>query len=156
MRVIESVAAMKALVGQEIGVSDWIEVTQDLIDRFADVTGDHQWIHVDVERARRETPFGTTVAHGFLTLALVPMMMHRIFRLDGVARSLNYGSDRIRFPAPVPSGARVRGRYRLNAADDLPDGAVRLRHQMTVEIEGSDKPACVAEIISIVYPAEAD
>ncbi|MBL28355.1 MAG: hypothetical protein CMM50_12495 [Rhodospirillaceae bacterium] len=153
MQVFESVAALADRVGEELGTTEWMAVTQDMIDAFADVTGDRQWIHIDVARARTESPFGTTVAHGFLTLSLVPMLMQQIFRIEKVAQSINYGSDRIRFPAPVPAGARIRGRHRLKAADPLPDGGFRLVHHMTVEVENGDKPGCVAEVISVIYPA---
>jgi acyl dehydratase len=108
--------------------------------------------HVDVERARREMPGGRTIAHGYLTLSLVPMLVHDIYTLEGVRHGINYGANKVRFTAPVPAGARVRGRYRLNAAEPAKDDGLRLIGEVTVELEGSERPACVAEIISIVYP----
>jgi acyl dehydratase len=151
VRVIGSFDEMCSLVGEEIGVSNWVEMTQARIDTFADATDDHQWIHVDVERARREMPGGRTIAHGYLTLSLVPMLVHDIYTLEGVRHGINYGTDKVRFTAPVPSGSRVRGRYRLKAAEPAKNGGLRLFGEVTVELEGSQRPACVAEIISIVY-----
>ena len=142
---------MHKYVGQEIGVSDWVEVTQERIDRFADATGDHQWIHVDVERAARELPGGTTIAHGYLTLSLIPMLNHQISHINNVRNGINYGCNKVRFTNPVPAGSRVRARARLIAADPMKGGGVRLTKQVTVEIEGQEKPACVAETMSIVY-----
>lgn len=155
MRVIESFAAMKALAGEEIGVSSWVDVTQERIDKFAEATGDFQWIHVDRERAARELPGGKTIAHGYLTLSLLPRMIYEIYRIDGVAHGLNYGSNRIRFTAPVPAGSRVRARLRVKTAEDVKNGGLRVVGEATVELEGSDRPACVAETISVVYPRAA-
>ena len=155
MRVIESFAAMKALAGEEIGVSSWVDVTQERIDKFAEATGDFQWIHVDRERAARELPGGKTIAHGYLTLSLLPRMIYEIYRIDGVAHGLNYGSNRIRFTAPVPAGSRVRARLRVKTAEDVKNDGLRVVGEATVELEGSDRPACVAETISIVYPGAA-
>ena len=155
MRVIESFDAMKALVGQEIGVSPWVDVTQERIDKFAEATGDFQWIHVDPERAARELPGGKTIAHGFLTLSLLPKMVYEIYRIDGVAHGLNYGGNRLRFTAPVPAGSRVRARLRVRKAEDVKNDGLRLTSEVTVELEGSDRPACVAETISVVYPKAA-
>ena len=152
MRVIENFDAMKALVGQEIGVSPWVDVTQERIDKFAEATGDFQWIHVDPERAARELPGGKTIAHGFLTLSLLPKMVYEIYRIDGVAHGLNYGGNRLRFTAPVPAGSRVRARLRVRKAEDVKNDGLRLTSEVTVELEGSDRPACVAETISVVYP----
>lgn len=141
-------------LGQELGTSDWIRVDQARIDAFADCTGDHQWIHVDPERAAAESPFGTTIAHGLLTLSLVPMMNEQIGLVpEGVAHVLNYGSDRVRYLAPVASGARVRGRLVLRAAEPRGDGRVLLKGETTVEIENEDKPALVAENLSLLIPA---
>lgn len=142
---------MSKMVGQEIGVSDWVEITQDRIDRFADATGDHQWIHVDVERAKKDMPDGKTIAHGFLTLSLIPMLSQQISRTDGVRNGINYGCNKVRFTSPVKAGSRVRARTKLVAADDVKDGGIRFTTQVTVEIEGQDRPACVAETMSIVY-----
>ena len=155
MRVIENFDAMKALVGQEIGVSPWVDVTQERIDKFAEATGDFQWIHVDPERAARELPGGKTIAHGFLTLSLLPKMVYEIYRIDGVAHGLNYGGNRLRFTAPVPAGSRVRARLRVRKAEDVKNDGLRLTSEVTVELEGSDRPACVAETISVVYPKAA-
>jgi acyl dehydratase len=140
---------LAALVGTEIGVSDWLPVDQDRIDLFAQATGDQQWIHVDAERAA-QGPYGTTVAHGFLTLSLLPALGHSAFAIDDVRMGINYGLNKVRFPAPVKSGARVRGRFRLLAFDPLPGGA-QLTVEVTMEVEGSDKPVCVAESLSRRY-----
>ena len=150
-QVFAGLAALKAAAGREIGVSDWVEVTQERIDRFAEATGDFQWIHVDVERASRESPFGTTVAHGYLTLALVPLFMTSVLRLEGVRASLNYGSNRVRYPAPVPAGARLRGRIRIRDAAEVPPDGLRVTYETVVEIEGGDRPACIAETIAVHY-----
>jgi acyl dehydratase len=138
-------------VGQEIGVSDWVEVSQERINRFAEATGDHQWIHVDVEKAKKEMPGGKTIAHGFLTLSLVPMLAHDILRIRKVSRGLNYGCNKVRFTNMVPAGSRVRGRQKLIAADPVDGNGIRFTYQFTIEIEGKDKPACVAETMSIAY-----
>ena len=111
MRILENIEELKTLVGQEIGISEWTTISQDRINKFADATGDHQWIHIDVERAKNELPGGTTIAHGFLTLSLLPKLAQEIYKVKGLRHSLNYGSDRIRFTAPVPAESRVRGRY---------------------------------------------
>jgi acyl dehydratase len=137
---------LRRLVGQELGVSEWITVEQTRIDRFAEATGDRQWIHVDPVRAA-QGPFGTTIAHGFLTLALMPELVATGFAIDDVRMGLNYGLNRVRFPAPVPAGSRLRGHFRLLAFDPLPGGA-QLTVEVTMELEGSDKPACVAESVS--------
>jgi acyl dehydratase len=152
MRIVSSFEEMKTLAGQELGVSKWIEVSQDRIDKFADATGDHQWIHVDVERAKTDMPGGKTIAHGFLTLSLVPEIVHDIYELQGVRHGLNYGSNRIRFTAPVPAGSKVRGRYRVKSVEDVKDDGLRITGETTIEIEGSERPACIAESIAIVYP----
>ena len=151
MRVFASAAEMAGAVGTELGVSGWVEVTQARIDAFAEATGDRQWIHVDPERARRESPYGATVAHGYLTLSMLPVFITDVIRLDGVRQSVNYGSNRVRFPAPVPAGSRLRGRIRLLAADPMDGGALRATLQTTVEIEGSERPACVAETMAVHY-----
>ncbi|HEX8665171.1 MAG TPA: MaoC family dehydratase [Beijerinckiaceae bacterium] len=151
MRVFASAAEMAAAVGTELGVSGWVEVTQARIDAFAEATGDRQWIHIDPERARRESPYRTTVAHGYLTLSMLPVFIYDVIRLDGVRQSVNYGSNRVRFPAPVPAGSRLRGRIRLLAAEPMEGGALRATLQTTVEIEGSERPACVAETMAVHY-----
>lgn len=138
-------AALAGLIGQEVGVSDWIEVGQDRIDAFADATEDHQFIHVDPEAAAN-TPFGGTIAHGFLTLSLLSRMSFEATApLEGVAMGINYGFDKVRFLQPVRAGSKVRGRFRLLSADDKGGGRWLLRHEVTVEIDGVDKPALIAE-----------
>jgi acyl dehydratase len=147
-------AELPGLAGEELGVSRWFEVDQARIDRFAEATGDFQWIHVDTARAAAELPGGRTIAHGYLTLSLVPLMVHDAYHLEGVGRGLNYGLNRVRFPAPVPAGSRLRGRYRLKSAESTKDGGLRLHGEVTVELEGSSRPACVAETIAVFYPAD--
>ena len=152
MRTITGLDELRQAEGDDLGTSDWHEVTQDAIDAFADVTGDHQWIHVDAERAK-ETPFGGTIAHGYYTLSLAPMFMEQIFTLEGFAFAVNYGLDKVRFPAPVPVGAKLRGSAELLAVEETRDGGVQAKFRVTVEIEGSDKPGCVIDTISRYYPA---
>jgi acyl dehydratase len=149
MRSFETIAELKELVGQEIGVSDWITVTQERIQLFADATNDHQWIHVDVERAKAG-PFGTTIAHGFLTLSLLPEMAASAFGVRETRMGVNYGLNKVRFPAPVPSGSRLRGRFKLIGYEPL-EGGAQLTIQVTMEREGSDKPVCIAESIGRRY-----
>jgi acyl dehydratase len=151
MLTVQYPQALKQLVGRELGPSEWIAVDQAMIDAFADATGDHQWIHVDVERARRELPGGTTIAHGYLTLSLVPRLAATLLRVEKRRHGLNYGSNKVRFISPVPAGARVRLRQRIVDVEDVPDNGVRVTSQMTVEIEGQERPALVAEIIGIQY-----
>ncbi len=150
MRTIATLAELKTLVGQEIAVSDWIGIPQEKVQQFADVTGDQQWIHTDVERSRAESPFGGTVAHGFLTLALLPTMMESAVTMSDVKMAVNYGLNKVRFPAPVPVGSWLRGRISVLAVDEIPDGA-QVTWQVSVERSGSDKPVCVAELISRRY-----
>jgi len=138
-------------VGRELGPSEWLTVTQEMIDKFADATGDHQWIHVDVERARREMPGGKTIAHGYLTLSLLPRLAPTLMSVAKRRRGLNYGSNKIRFISPVPADARIRLRQKLLKVEPVEDNGMRVTSQMTMEVEGSDKPAMVAETISIVY-----
>jgi acyl dehydratase len=141
-------------VGEEIHVSDWVEVTQERINAFADATGDHQWIHVDVERARRESPWHSTIAHGYLTLSLYPMLRGLVASdqpvFPGVTRAINYGLDKLRFPSPVPAGSRIRARCKLLRVEEVP-GGLQIAEQYTVEVEGQPKPACVAEAIMRLY-----
>ena len=151
MLELERAADLKAYEGKEIGVSDWYTVTQEQINKFADATGDHQWIHVDVERAKKDMPGGKTIAHGFLTLSLIPMLNHQISHINNVRNGINYGCNKVRFTSPVPAGSRVRARAKLLAADPVKAGGVRLTNEMTIEIEGQERPACVAETMSIVY-----
>lgn len=150
MREIGSLEELKNLTGQEVAVSDWVMITQDQVNQFAEATGDHQWIHVDVDRSRKESPYGGTVAHGFLTLSLLPMLTANAVHMQGVRMGLNYGLNKVRFPAPVPVGSRVRARMTLMSVEDIPGGA-QVTWLVTVEREGGDKPVCVAESISRRY-----
>jgi acyl dehydratase len=147
MHTFETLAELPPRVGQEVAVSDWITVTQDQVQLFADATGDHQWIHIDVERARAG-PFGAPIAHGFLTLALLPQFFQMCVRAPQLRMSINYGLNKVRFPAPVPVGSRVRARIQLVACDPLEGGGVQIAWGVTVEREGSDKPVCVAETLT--------
>jgi acyl dehydratase len=140
---------LRAAIGTEIGHGDWQEIDQDRIDRFADATGDHQWIHVDPERAAAG-PFGTTVAHGYLTLSMLPALTAGLGAVDGVRMGVNYGVNKVRFPAPLPVGSRIRARVELLSVDDVP-GGVQVTSRVTVEREGGDKPVCVAESVSRLY-----
>jgi acyl dehydratase len=150
MRVFHGVEELAAAVGTELGVSEWHAITQEQVDRFADATGDHQWIHVDPRRAA-DGPFGTTIAHGYLTLSLVPLFAAQVYAIQGVALAVNYGCNRVRFPAPVPVGSRLRGSVTLDSVTPTPAG-VQVAATVTVEIEGSAKPACVAETLVVVVP----
>jgi acyl dehydratase len=151
MLMVETPEALRALIGQELGVSDWLEVTQDLIDRFAEVTGDHQWIHVDVERAKREMPGGKTIAHGYLLLSLLPKLGAGIYKLSWPTRSINYGSDKVRIVNPVKVGARIRLRQSLVAVEDGAPGAHRITVRQTLEIENEAKPAMIADTIRMSF-----
>jgi acyl dehydratase len=138
-------------VGEELGPSEWLTVTQEMIDKFADATGDHQWIHVDVERAKKEMPGGKTIAHGYLTLSLLPRLAPTLMKIEKRRRGLNYGSNRVRFTAPVPAGARVRLRQKLVKVEPVEDNGFRVTSEMTMEVEGNSRPAMVAETLGIVY-----
>ncbi|MEV4341418.1 MaoC family dehydratase [Streptomyces sp. NPDC049590] len=148
-KVFPSPAALAAAVGTHVGSSDWIVVDQDRIDLFADATGDHQWIHVDAGRAA-SGPFGTTIAHGFLTLSLIPVLVKQVYRTEGVAMAVNYGLNKVRFMHPVRAGAKVRAVVDVVAADEVPGGH-QVVLKVTVEIDGADKPACVAETVTRLY-----
>jgi acyl dehydratase len=152
MREFKSLAELKSATGETLSVSPWTTVTQDLIDRFADVTDDHQWIHVDPARAAR-SPLGTTIAHGYLTLSLIPKMIRDLYAVAGVGSRLNYGSNRVRFPTPVPRDGRLRTHLKILSTEDGADGALRVTWEATVELEGSAKPACIAEIVTLLLPA---
>ena len=143
---------LKGSVGKQLGVSEWLEIDQARIDTFADATGDHQWIHVDPERAK-DGAFGSTIAHGYLTLSLVNKFLPEIIDVRGISMGVNYGSDRLRFPAPVPVGARIRGSAELIKVEDVKGNAVQSTVRVTVEIEGSDRPACIIDTISRYLPA---
>ena len=138
-------------VGRELGPSDWMTVDQAMIDKFAEATGDHQWIHVDVERAKRELPGGKTIAHGYLTLSLLPRLAPTLMAITGRRRGVNYGSNKVRFISPVPAGSRIRLRQRLVNAEETKDGGVRITSEMTIEVEGGERPAMVAETMGVVY-----
>lgn len=148
MFVIESVEDAKAAVGQEIGTSDWITVDQRRIDLFAEATEDRQWIHVDVERSAAG-PYGTTIAHGYLTLSLVPHLMRQVFAVKGATMGVNYGVDSVRFLTPVPAGSRVRVRVSVRSAELRDDQSLRLGLQVLVELEGAERPACTATTIGL-------
>jgi acyl dehydratase len=143
VKVFSSAEEFKAAVGQEVGVSEWLEIDQDRINTFAEATGDHQWIHVDPERAATG-PYGTTIAHGYLTLSLLAMLMKSTYEVNGATMGVNYGLNKVRFPAPVPVGSKVRVRTRLLSVDEVA-GGLQVVWNATIDLEGSDKPACVAE-----------
>jgi acyl dehydratase len=145
-----TLADLRAAVGTELGVSDWIEIDQERIDRFAEATGDHQWIHVDPVRAAA-SPFGSTIAHGFLTLSLLPAIGDQVIQVEEVRMGVNYGVNKVRFPASVPVGSRVRGRVELVEMTEV-EGGFQLVTKVTVEREGGEKPVCVAESVSRLYP----
>ncbi len=148
MRVLDDLDELSGLAGEELGTSDWLEIDQGRVDGFADATGDHQWIHVDVERAKAG-PFGGTIAHGYLTLSLVPYLGGQVFSLETPGAKLNYGVNKVRFPNPVRVGSRIRSRVVMGEVTDLPTGK-QLTFKHTVEIEGQDKPACVAETVVLL------
>ena len=151
MITLNGIDDIKARVGEELGVSDWHLVTQQDVDAFADVTGDHQWIHVDVERAK-QTPFGGTIAHGYYTLSLVPRFTYELFSIEGFAFGLNYGLNKVRFPAPLPVGGKVRMRAAIASVEDLAGGTgIQLATTCTFEREGGEKPVCVAETLARLY-----
>ncbi len=149
--VFDTPADLKNAVGKQLGVSDWLEIDQQRIDKFADATGDHQWIHVDPERAKNG-PFGATIAHGYLTQSLVNYFLPQIVEVHGISMGVNYGANRIRFPAPVPVGSRIRGSAELLGVEETKDGGVQATIRVTVEIEGSERPGCVIDTISRYYP----
>jgi acyl dehydratase len=149
MLTLNGLDEVKAYVGKELGVSDWLHVTQEKIDAFAEVTGDDQWIHVDVERAK-QSPFGGTIAHGYFTLSLAPRFSYDMFTFEGFAFGINYGLNRVRFPAPMPVGGRVRMRAKLASVEDIAGGA-QITTELTFEHDGGEKPVCVAESLSRVY-----
>ena len=144
------IADMKEKVGTHLGYSDWLTVTQQQVDLFADATGDHQWIHVDPERAKKESPFGGAIAHGYLTLSLAPVLLSQVYSVSGTSMGLNYGLNRVRFPSPVPVGSRLRLGATLQAIEEIPGGA-QVVVAMTFEVEGQEKPACVAEAVYRFY-----
>jgi acyl dehydratase len=149
MRVFNGFDGIKSAVGTEVGASDWIEITQDRINKFADATCDEQWIHVDEDRAKAEAPGGKTIAHGLLSLSLAPMFIRSVMGLKGLKNTLNYGADRIRYLSPVPAGSRLRGRITIAEAEDVPPDGLRVHYRLVVEIDGGERPACVAELIAL-------
>ena len=151
MRNFSNLDELAAAVGSVIGESDWLTVTQEMIDRFAEATGDFQWIHVDRERAA-SGPFGATIAHGFLTLSLVPRLMSSVYDVGGIGTRVNYGCNRVRFTEPVPAGRRIRGRIKLLSVEPSARGT-RVTNEATVLLEGSERPACIAELIAVMIPS---
>lgn len=150
MRVIKSIEDAKALIGEEVGLSDWTVIDQHRIDQFAEATSDHQWIHVDTERAAREMPDGKTIAHGYLTIALIPALTGDFVHVENLARAVNFGLNKVRFYAPIPVGARLRGRATVLQARQRA-GALILTSQVRIEVEGQKKPACVAETLGMFF-----
>jgi acyl dehydratase len=148
--VIQGIAGLKELVGSHLGYSDYLEITQERVNQFAEATGDHQWIHVDPERAKAESPFGGPIAHGYLTLSLGPVLAPQIMRVEGIKMGVNYGAGKVRFPSPVPVGAKLRLGAELTAVDDIAGGA-QVSMTFTFECEGAPKPSCVSEIIFRYY-----
>lgn len=151
MKTIESLAELPALVGHEVAVSDWITITQQQVNLFAEATGDHQWIHVDVEKAKAG-PFGAPIAHGFLTLSLIPKFFESTLDIRGARMGVNYGLNKVRFTAPVPVGSRLRARMKLLACEPIANDGVQMTWEVAIEREGGDKPVCVAESMSRLYP----
>jgi acyl dehydratase len=148
-RTINGIDELRTLAGEHLGYSDWLEITQEMVDQFAEATGDHQWIHVDVERAKAG-PFGGPIAHGYLTLSLGPRLSPEIYRVSGVSMGVNYGADRIRFPAPVPVGSKLRLGAKLLEVTDIAGGA-QMKMEFSFEVEAASKPSCVAEVLFRVY-----
>ena len=151
MKTFRNLAELPALVGQEVAVSDWLTITQEQVNLFAQATGDHQWIHVDVERARAG-PFGAPIAHGFLTLSLLPKFIESAISIENTRMGVNYGLNKVRFTSPVPVGSRLRARIKLLDCQPVDNGGMQMTWQVTVEREGGDKPACVAESLTRRYP----
>ncbi|HZA77527.1 MAG TPA: MaoC family dehydratase, partial [Acidimicrobiales bacterium] len=148
--IVQGIGGLRELVGQHLGYGDYVEITQEQVNQFADATGDQQWIHVDVERAKRESPFGGPIAHGYLTLSLGPRLAPQVVRVEGVKLAVNYGCDKVRFPAPVPVGSKLRLGIELLEVSDI-DGGVQVKERFTFEVEGAAKPACVAETLVRFY-----
>jgi acyl dehydratase len=148
--VIQGIAGLKELVGEHLGYSDYLEITQERVNTFADATGDHQWIHVDPERAKAESPFGGPIAHGYLTLSLGPVLAPQIMRVEGIKMGVNYGCSKVRFPSPVPVGSNLRLGAQLTSVEDIPGGA-QISMTFTFECEGAAKPSCVSDIIFRYY-----
>ncbi len=151
MLVVETPQDLKNHIGEETGVSDWVEVDQAMIDKFAEATGDHQWIHVDVERCKTEMPGGKTIAHGYLTLSLIPRLGSQLLKVEKRSRGINYGSNKIRFTGMVPAGSRVRLRSRIKSVEDVKNNGVRIISELQMEREGEERPVMVAETIGLAY-----
>ena len=149
MKTVLGIDGYRELSGQPLGESGWHQVTQEQIDKFAEATGDHQWIHVDADRAR-SGPFGTTIAHGFLTLSLTPLLGGEVMKVEGIRMGINYGLNKVRFPSPVKVGSRVRASVRNLSVEDVKDG-IQVVNEVTIEVEGQEKPACVAETVTRLY-----
>jgi acyl dehydratase len=149
---VDGVEGLKGLLGKQVGPSEWRDVTQEQIDAFADLSGDHQWIHTDVERAKNESPFGTTVAHGNLTLSVIDGIRLELLSSSGFKLGVNYGWNRVRFPAPVPAGSRIRATAEVTEVEEVGNGWWQVITRFTVEVEGSDKPACVADSVGRALP----
>jgi acyl dehydratase len=149
----KDITEMKAAVGRVLGPSEWVLIDQDRIDKFADATGDHQWIHVDVERATKEMPTKSTIAHGYLTLSLLPMMNYELYQLESAVHGINYGGNKLRFLNMVPSGSRVRGHLTLKSVEEHKSGGYQVIGEVSVEIEGAERPALIAETIAVLYEA---
>ena len=148
---VHGVEGLRELIGKPIGPSDWREVTQEMINSFAEISGDDQWIHVDEERAKNESPFGTTIAHGNLTVSMIDGFRKSLMESTGFKLGVNYGWNKVRFPAPVPTGSRLRAGARLLSAEEVPDGGLHVVNELAVEREGGDKPCCVARTVSRLY-----
>lgn len=142
---------LPGLAGREIGVSDWVRLDQAKVNQFADATGDHQWIHVDVERARREMATGGTIVHGYFTLSLIPKFMFELLEITGISQMINYGADKVRFTNMVPTGSNVRGRLKVMSVEPKGKGTT-MNYEMVLEIEGQERPACIAEVIMMAFP----
>jgi len=155
MSLQAALADLQSKVGTEVHVSDWLAVTQERINQFADATGDHQWIHIDADRAAKESPFGTTIAHGYLTLSLIPYLSGSVDpdtpRYEGIKMAINYGLNRVRFPHPVAVGVRVRSRTEVAGVEEVTPNGIQIINKVTIEIENVSKPACVAETVSRLY-----
>jgi acyl dehydratase len=151
MRIIANLAELKSLIGQTVAVTDWVAVLQPQVNEFAEATGDRQWIHVDEERCQRESPYKATIAHGFLSLSLIPMLLEQAISMPDVEMALNYGLNKVRFPTPLLVGSRVRAHIQLQQVEDIKGGA-QVYWQITIECEGQVKPVCVAELITRRYP----
>ncbi len=148
--IFKDIQSVKNALGQEIGISDWLEITQERINTFADATGDHQWIHIDPERAKKESPYGTTIAHGYLTLSLIANFSDKCYSNEFSKMIINYGANKIRFPSPVKVNSKIRARYTLESLDEI-EGGIQVQWVVTIDIEGQDKPACVAQSLTRWY-----